>query len=50
MEAVRELQHNSIVEAISWMCSRVQDNHDWISEFSLALDEKTIPGELYCDV
>ena len=31
---------SSIMEAVSWVCIYFQEDHDWISEFSLSLQEK----------
>ena len=30
------------MDVISWVCAYSQEDHDWISEFSLALQETTI--------
>ena len=41
MENLRINTMNSIMEAVSWVCAYFQEDHDWISEFSLAQQEKT---------
>ena len=40
MEAFWHCEMNSIMEAINWVCACSQDDHDWISEFSLAGHQK----------
>ena len=37
---------NPIMEAINWVCASAKDNHEWISEFSLILQDSKILGVL----
>ena len=39
MDGIRNQQRYSILEAISCVCANVQENHEWVSEFSLVLQE-----------
>ena len=39
---LRDQRRDAVVEAINWACTGAQDNHDWVSEFSLVLHEKNI--------
>ena len=48
--SLREQENNPIIEAIDWVCASVQDNHHWISWFSLVLQESKILGALECDI
>ena len=38
----RITKRNSIMEATNWVCAHCQDNHDWISEYSLVVQETHI--------
>ena len=38
------------LEAINWVCASLQDNHDWISEFSLVLQDNKIMEALSYDI
>ena len=40
---------NSIMKAISWVCAPYQEDHDWISESSLAMQEHKPPEALNHD-
>ena len=39
-----------MMEAINWVCTNVQENHEWGSEFSLALQENQMLGALKYDI
>ena len=41
---------NSIIEAISWVCAGILEGHDWISEFSLSMQESNILETLNHDI
>ena len=43
---LRDPRRDAVVEAINWACTGAQDNHDWVSEFSLVLHEKDIRERL----
>ena len=32
----------SVMEAFRWVCTRVQENHEWISEFTMVMQENEI--------
>ena len=38
----------AVMEAIDWVCTRVQDNHGWMSEFSKIMRENKILEALNC--
>ena len=40
---------NSIMEAVNWVCDDILDDHLWMSEVSLALQEATILEAQNCD-
>ena len=44
MEAIRNPKINSTTETSIWVCASVQDNHDWMSKFSLVLQDKRNSG------
>ena len=46
-DGFRILKKNSVMEALSWVCARTQHNHEWISEFSLVLQENRILAALH---
>ena len=50
MEAFRDQTKNSIMEAVNRDCPSVQENHDWISEFFLAVQDNQILGKLNHDI
>ena len=50
METFRNNKQNSIMEATTWFCAYCQDNHDWISEFSLVMQETFILEALDYDI
>ena len=38
------------MKAINLVCTSVQENHEWVSEFSLVLQESKILGALNYDI
>ena len=51
MEAFRYYTMNLIMEAINWvLCIYFQDDHDWISEYSLVMQENKILEALNYDI
>ena len=42
IEGFRNQKKNSIMEAITCFCARIQHNHEWISEFSLVFQKNKI--------
>ena len=48
METFRMNKMNSIMEAINCICAHVQKSHDWISEFSLVMQETKVVETLSC--
>ena len=46
MEIFRGRERESSVEADIWDCATVQDDHDWVSEYSLAMHGTENLGEL----
>ena len=50
MDVFRHQKKYSIMEASNGVCARVQEPHDWISEFSLVLQENKILEAMNFDV
>ena len=44
MQGFRVNKVNSIMEAVNWVCDDARDNHEWVSEFSMALQEAKSSG------
>ena len=38
------------MEAANWVCAYCHDNHDWISEFPVVMQETPILEALNCDI
>ena len=43
-------RRNSTMEAVSWVCDGIFDDHEWVSEFSLKLQETNMLEALICDI
>ena len=50
MEIFRDRKKGSNIEAVSWVCATVQDDHDWVFQYSLVMHEHEILGELGYDL
>ena len=44
MNLFRNQRKSSVMEAVCWVCLRMSENHEWISEISFAMQENTIFG------